>query len=206
MTGSVSQIARRPYVLKNICNCTREQQLGVLDVRNQDSIRRSMYTEHKIGIDEHLNWISRLSTDEKQRVFAVLREERPVGIVSVNAIDALHRKTDWAFYLLESERGGLGATLEVTMINYVFQVLGFDKLNCEVLETNPNVVKMHLKFGFEQEGFRRSNVIKDGRRIGVHFLGLTREDWMSKREAIESPLAPILAKFDIRFADDASAR
>ena len=48
---------------------------------------------------------------------------RPLGIVSVNAVDRLHKKADWAYYLTEKERGGLGAALEFAIINFVFDTL-----------------------------------------------------------------------------------
>ena len=61
-----------------------------------------MYNEHIIGLDEHLSWVGRLRSDDKQIVFAVLSEQRkPIGVVSLNALDSIHRKADWAFYRLK---------------------------------------------------------------------------------------------------------
>jgi UDP-4-amino-4,6-dideoxy-N-acetyl-beta-L-altrosamine N-acetyltransferase len=52
---------------------------------------------------------------------------------------------------------------------------------------------MHQKFGFELEGVRRKNIIKDGSRIDVVLLGITKEEWKSKRPALE-PLIARLSK------------
>lgn len=52
-----------------------------------------------------------------------------------------------------------------------------DKLNCEVIETNEAVVRLHVKFGFVEEGFRCENIVKNEQLIGVFFLGITRSDW-----------------------------
>ena len=93
-------------------------------------------------------------------MFVVLADNVVSGVVFVNAIDRLHRKADWAFYLDKNVRGGL-----------------FEKLNCKVIATHETVVKLHKKFGFEEEGFRRENIVKDENRIGVFFLGLTRSGW-----------------------------
>jgi len=87
--------------------------------------------------------------------------------------------------------------LEYAIINYVFDSMGLDKLNCEVLEGNDAVVKMHTKFLFREEGFRRSNIIKNGVRIGVHFLGLTREDWVAGRVSIRERYSGVFDKFAI---------
>ena len=138
----------RKIILREITKCTDEQIKAVRDVRNQEGIRKSMYTEHEIPLKEHLSWVERLRTDARQIVFVVLVDGVVGGVVSVNAIDRLHLKSDWAFYLDENVRGGLGAALEFSLINFVFTELGLEKLNCEVIETNEAVVRMHKKFGF----------------------------------------------------------
>ena len=78
-------------VLREINQCTSEQKVAVRDIRNQDSVRRSMYTDHEIGLDEHLKWVDRLKDDKNQIVFVVLVEEVVSGVVSVNAIDRSHK-------------------------------------------------------------------------------------------------------------------
>jgi len=105
----------------------------------------------------------------------------PLDVVSVNKIDQLHKKTDWAYSLTENARGGLGPAIEYAFIDFVFNNLDMQKLNCEVIEGNDSVVKLHKKFLLKDEGFRNSNIIKEGKCIGVHFLGLTKEDWISKK-------------------------
>lgn len=70
-------------------------------------------------------------------------------------------------------------------------------MNCEVIETNQAVVKMHKKFGFVEEGFRRENIEKDGQRMGVYFLGITKADWFQNREIISEKYSAVLSKFDL---------
>ena len=194
----MTTIDAKAILLARLTDLDLELQMMVLMIRNEANVRKWMYTDHVIAESEHLDWIRRLRTDERQLVFAVLGSDRvPLGVVSVNAIDRLHRKADWAYYLAESARGGLGSALEYAIINYVFDSMGLDKLNCEVLEGNDAVVKMHTKFLFREEGFRRSNIIKNGVRIGVHFLGLTREDWVAGRVSIRERYSGVFDKFAI---------
>ena len=186
-------------LLKPVTHCTKDQQARIREIRNQPGVRSSMYTEHIISTEEHLNWINRLLTDNKQMVYAILKEEQtPLGIVSVNAIDKLHKKADWAFYLDESiHGGGLGAAIEFHLIELVFNELGLEKLNCEVIETNQAVVKLHKKFLFVEEGYRRSNIEKEGKRIGVYFLGLTKEDWIRGRTGVYTKYESVMSRFHI---------
>lgn len=184
-------------ILRELTKCTEDQKKAVREVRNQESVRKSMYTEHEIPLNQHLAWVERLKSDNRQIVFVVLVDDKVSGVVSVSAIDRLHLKSDWAFYLDENVRGGLGAALEFSLMNFVFNELGLEKLNCEVIETNESVVKLHKKFSFIEEGFRRENIIKNQKRIGVYFLGLTKSDWLRDREKIKSRYEKVIEKFDL---------
>lgn len=157
-----------------------------------------MYSEDIISDIEHARYIKSLRNDRRQALFAVLGEgAKIVGAVSLSQIDRIHRKCDWAFYLDSDTRGGVGSALEVFVLDYVFNTIEFEKLNCEVIETNPVVVGMHKKFGFSEEGFRRENIIKDGSRVGVHFLGITRGDWLTARPGVLARLGHKLYEIEI---------
>lgn len=97
----------------------------------------------------------------------------------------------------------MGSVLEFNLIDFVFEDLRLEKLNCEVLETNEAVVKMHKKFGFLEEGFRRANVIKENKRIGVHLLGLTKSNWlMSHREIMKERYKEKFSKYNLKIEHD----
>jgi UDP-4-amino-4,6-dideoxy-N-acetyl-beta-L-altrosamine N-acetyltransferase len=184
-------------ILREITKCNDDQKNKVREVRNSESVKRFMYTDHTIGLAEHLAWIDSLRDDRRQIVFVVFWKNNVSGVASINALDRIHKKSDWAYYLDDKARGGLGAALEFAFLNYAFDTLGLEKLNCEVIENNSAVVKLHLKFGFVEEGFRRSNIIKNGARIGVHFLGLLREDWVVKRVELGLSYKSIFDKFPV---------
>jgi len=193
----------RNYVLKKICDCTIEQQMRILTIRNSQSVRKSMYTEHTIGVNEHLQWIDGLKADSQRQIFVILKNsDLAVGVVGLSQIDFLHKKCDWAFYLDIEERGGVGSALELFMIDYVFGALGIEKLNCEVLESNQLVVEMHKKFGFCEEGFRRQNIEKNRSRIGVHLLGLVKSDWQLISENVRGDIAHKVKDIVIQINDE----
>ena len=178
---------------------SKENQLKIRDIRNEENVRKWMYTEHLIKESEHLNWIEYLKSSDKQMVFSVLDENNiPLGVVSLNAIDKLHKKADWAYYLSSDARGGLGSVLEYYFIDFIFNSLDIEKLNCEVIEGNDTVVKLHKKFIFKNEGFRESDLIKNNKRIGIHFLGLKKENWQNGKETIYNKYSKIFNKFEVK--------
>ena len=172
----------RKFVIRNICDCSRGDQDRLLQIRNSDSVRREMYSDCIISTQEHARYIDSLRGNPSRVLFAILCEKsNVVGALSLSEIDRIHKNCDWAFYLDSSARGGVGSAVEFFILDYVFNEIRFSKLNCEVIETNPMIVNMHKKFGFVEEGFRRENIIKNGRRVGVHLLGITRGEWHATR-------------------------
>ncbi|KAF0865871.1 UDP-4-amino-4,6-dideoxy-N-acetyl-beta-L-altrosamine N-acetyltransferase [Pseudomonas sp. LD120] len=165
-------------------------QAHVRTLRNQEAVRQYMYTSHEISEQEHQRWLSSLRGNPAQAVFVVMEQGRALGIVSLNAINTRQKTADWAFYLDAEQQGkGLGSRIEFWILDYAFTEAGLEKLNCEVLANNPAVINMHLKFGFQQEGLRRQNILKDGQRIDVVLLGITKAEWQSKRPTLEPLIA-----------------
>jgi UDP-4-amino-4,6-dideoxy-N-acetyl-beta-L-altrosamine N-acetyltransferase len=167
-----------------------EVQADIRLLRNQEDVRRYMYTAHEITLQEHENWLKSLQGNARQAVFVVMHDGKAAGVVSLNSINATHKTADWAFYLDTGLQGkGLGSLVEFWMLDHAFAEAGLEKLNCEVLETNPTVVKMHQKFGFVVEGVRRKNILRDGERVNVVLLGITKEEWLAHRPSVEPLIA-----------------
>src|SRR5262245_54384630 len=196
--GPAAAALSRPIALRQIASLDQRSQMRIREIRNELSVRRVMYTDHEIQIEEHEGWLEKLKHDPCRMAFAVIDDTLgPIGMVGLNSLDWRHRKSDWAFYLTENERGGLGAALEFAFLDFVFSRLALEKLNCEVIEGNDAVVRLHKRFGFEEEGFRRANIEKGGMRIGVHFLGLQKTAWAAARAQVRSHYGTVLEKFRI---------
>lgn len=164
---------------------SREDQRRILQIRNQRSVRDNMYTNHEISDVEHFRWVDSLRTTTQNRFFTVWEDNEIVGGVSLNAINKANRRADWAFYLDErKQKRGLGSTLEFKFLDFVFIEENFQKLNCEVLEFNTAVIALHKRFGFREEGFRRNHILRDNKVIGAYLLGITKEEWMTRRDMI----------------------
>ena len=166
-------------IFKDITTVNQELQLAVREWRNHIGIRKNMYTDNIISVQQHQTWINSLIANKSIKVYIAYKNNDAIGIVSVSNINELHKNADWAFYLNPEflSTKGLGTLMEYHFLNHVFDNFDIEKLNCEVLEINPSVIKLHKKFGFTEEGIRRKNVIKDNERIDVYFLGILKEEW-----------------------------
>jgi UDP-4-amino-4,6-dideoxy-N-acetyl-beta-L-altrosamine N-acetyltransferase len=162
----------------------------LLTWRNLPDVSRWMYTDHTISQEEHDAWFDRALTRDDARFWIIVADGIDSGMVSVSQIDLRHGTAFWAFYLAEAAvRGrGVGAFTEFTILELVFGEMGLRKLNCEVLATNPAVVAMHERFGFQREGLFRAEIVKSGVPTDVHRLGILAEEWAAIRNEHEAAL------------------
>jgi UDP-4-amino-4,6-dideoxy-N-acetyl-beta-L-altrosamine N-acetyltransferase len=154
----------------------------IREVRNSLGVRQYMYNDNLISREEHSTWVESLRGNESSRVMVVLFRGKTEGLVALHKINKTQKTADWAFYLSENVQGkGVGGVVEFKLIDMAFNEIGLEKLNCEVLMSNPKVIEMHQKFGFVLEGIRRANIVKESARMDVAMLGILREEWLEKR-------------------------
>ena len=163
----------------------------LLDWRNREQVAAYMYTDHQISPDEHARWFAAAMAAPDRRYWIIELDREPVGLANLAGIDPARRRCEWAYYLAEtSVRGrGVGAAVELVVIDHVFETLGLHKLWCEVLIENEAVWKLHLSFGFVREALYRDHVWKAGRFQDVVGLGLLADDWAKARPACAERLA-----------------
>jgi UDP-4-amino-4,6-dideoxy-N-acetyl-beta-L-altrosamine N-acetyltransferase len=97
----------KSYRFVLVADLAYEAQMKIRDIRNKEGVRKWMYSDRVIDKDEHIRWIERLKTDDRQKTFAIVEDisRMPIGLASVNNIDATHKKASWAFYIDEFLRG-----------------------------------------------------------------------------------------------------
>lgn len=155
--------------------------------RNLPEVAQYMYTDHHITLQEHERWFQSIQNDTTCRYWIITCDQEEVGLVNLYAIDDMSRRCYWAFYVASPNvRGkGVGSVTEYSILRYVFDVLHFNRLCCEVVSSNEPVINIHKNFGFVQEGYFRQHVIKGGRPMDVVSLAMLREEWLAKRQKIE---------------------
>ena len=170
-----------------ILETNKKIQDRVREIRNMTNVRQHMFTDHIISKEEHQKWLETLKNNEKDLVMVVMLKDEPIGVTSLSNINKIHLTADWGtFYIKEDmQYKGIGPIIEYKLIEMAFNEVGLEKLNCEVLEANIAVIRLHKRFGFVEEGIRRKNIIKNGCRINVHLLGLLKDEWLKIRPEIQ---------------------
>lgn len=162
----------------------------LLTWRNSPDVSAYMYSDHRIGHQEHDHWFDVVRHDPRRRYWVIEADGEPVGLANLADIDFTHRRCAWAYYLASPKvRGlGVGSFVEFQVIEYVFGVLGLNKLWCEVLLSNESVWRLHELYGFQREALFRQHVMKHGHEVDVAGMGLLARDWSANRDAMAQRL------------------
>lgn len=151
----------------------------VLAWRNQEGVRKNMYTSHVITRDEHVAWWKKQSISQQTILLVAESDDVPVGVVAFTNYTGIDGVATWAFYAGDVAPRGVGSKMEFAALNYAFEVLRLRKLECEVLSFNMPVVNLHLRHGFEIEGIFRQAHMKEGKYFDIYRLAIFSKNWLS---------------------------
>lgn len=148
----------------------------VLEWRNHPDVRKYMYTQHEITLEEHTRWFSRACKDSKISLKVLEINGDPVGFVNIKQIST-GKIAEWSFHVSPNAKKGTGYLLCSLALDYIFQELKMEKLNGEVISFNKKSIALHEKLGFRQEGVQINNYYRNGRYYDVYLFGITAADW-----------------------------
>ncbi|MEW5797256.1 MAG: UDP-4-amino-4,6-dideoxy-N-acetyl-beta-L-altrosamine N-acetyltransferase [Candidatus Zixiibacteriota bacterium] len=157
----------------------------VLSWRNQERIRRAMYTDHVISLDEHRAWFKRVSEDKSRLHFVFECDCRPVGVVNVVDIDWTHSRCVWGFYIGdESAPRGAGTAMGYLALEFIFEKLGLHKVVGEALADNEASICYHERLGFARERCLVDHICKGRAFFDVITFGLLNSDWYKVKDQL----------------------
>jgi UDP-4-amino-4,6-dideoxy-N-acetyl-beta-L-altrosamine N-acetyltransferase len=156
----------------------------VLAWRNHPEVRRYMFTQHEISLEEHCDWFARVSSDPSRRLFIVEESREPIGYVQFNSVSP-GGVADWGFYVRPDAPKGSGRKLGVTALQHVFESLKLHKVCGQAIESNQASIKFHSRLGFRLEGvLREQQRIKDNYHT-LYCYGLLAHEWQSEPSSQE---------------------
>jgi UDP-4-amino-4,6-dideoxy-N-acetyl-beta-L-altrosamine N-acetyltransferase len=169
--------------LRNISEQDLEQ---IRAWRNSPEVSQYMYTDALISKEQQIQWFQKIQQDASCRYWIIEYDNKDLGLASITTINKTLNSCYWAFYLGDSSvRGkGIGAKVEYSVLQYVFEELKLNKLCCEVFNFNDSVIKMHEKFGFKREAYYREHCEKNGTKLDVIGLAILKSEWIEIRTSL----------------------
>ncbi len=150
----------------------------VLAWRNHPDVRRYMYTQHEISLDEHTRWFERASQDSSRHLLIFENETTPLGFINIHQM-AAGGIADWGFYAAPEAPKGTGRQLGQAALQYAFLTAGLHKLCAQALSYNERSIRFHANLGFKQEGTLRDQYFDGQNYHDVVCFGLLASEWQA---------------------------
>lgn len=152
----------------------------VLVWRNHPDVRRFMFTQHEIGLEEHRNWFAKASMDTSRRLLIVEEAKQPIGYVQFSKV-ADGGIADWGFYVRPDAPKGTGRILGTMALNHAFGPLKLHKVCGQAIACNQASIAFHQRLGFVLEGVLRDQQRISGSYYNLHCFGLLGNEWQSEK-------------------------
>ena len=148
----------------------------VLAWRNHPDVRRYMYTQHEITLEEHARWFEKSVQEPRRSLLIFEKESVPLGFIGIHQLNA-GRVADWGFYVAPNAPRGTGQQLGDAVLRYAFSDMGIYKLCGQALNYNQRSINFHLRLGFIQEGILRKQHFDGEHYHDVVCFGLFACEW-----------------------------
>lgn len=136
------------------------------------------------GVSQFITWARRQRAAGRYIAFAVVPRgsDSPIGLIHIRTLEDGFRNADWGF-ALSSEFWGTGIFREAAelVLDFVFDVLGTERVEGRAARCNPRGNGALSKLGAEREG-----VLRRSFRLGDELLdevvwSILRDEWVARR-------------------------
>lgn len=158
---------------------------NIMRWRMDEDITRYMNTNPKLTPEGQREWLGRIRADKNVRYWLIEIGGIPAGVINITGLENPEGKLGWAYYVGEKRLRSIQAALalEMSMYDYVFDVLGKKAVLGDVFALNTGVIQLHRLCGCEIVKECKNAVCKEGVWYDVVYLCMTAERWMKIRNA-----------------------
>lgn len=156
----------------------------IMNWRMSESVTRFMNTNPKLTLEGQKKWFASIEKNNNVRNWVIEVDNEPAGVINLIDIDWEHGNTSWGYYIGEENLRSLklAISLEMSLYDYCFDVLGFNEVHNEVFKLNEGVWKLHLACGNTIVKEVPKEVEKEGVFYDIVHLSIDRDKWFEIRK------------------------
>lgn len=175
MTNFCQNFKLLQFGLINFIHLSEDEKEIVRTWRNHPGIREWMRTDKVIDSNDHLAFIERLKTDNRNFYWMVKNKNENIGVIYLNQLDSKNRNAFLGVYA-NPDLKGVGYKLMTALKTLSFDLGHLHSLKLEVREDNHRAINFYQKSGFKQEGLLREAIYHDGKWYDAIIMGVINED------------------------------
>ncbi len=170
--------------LKSIKNSDAKE---ILNWRTSKNVQKYFPSKVTKNLSKQLKWIKKVIKSNNDKYFLIKKKNKKnIGLCFLNKINYLNKNAEFGYYLSDKKYYGQGYSIEAEymIINYGFEILGLNKIYCENLENNKNIINVHKKFGFKLEGIKRQEILRNNKYFDIYLMSLLKKDYVRYKSKI----------------------
>jgi len=151
---------------------------SILELRNHAEIRRYMFTQHEISIEEHTSWFEGASQNPALDLLVLELDGQCCGFVQFKETN-FRGVVDWGFYVALDAPKGTGRKLGLAALSHAFKKENLHKICGQALLWNKPSISFHKSLGFTQEGVLRSQHFDGAAYHDLICFGMLKSEWIA---------------------------
>lgn len=147
--------------------------------RTSEEITRYMKTDPELTMEDQKKWLGLVRENEKTKHWMIDVDGVRSGIIYLEDIEWTKGICSWGYYIGEKKSRSfqLAMSLELSLYNYMFSILGFSEVYNEVLSANTGVLKIHEVCGCIVAEEKKKEIVKNGVEYDVTRLSINKSRW-----------------------------
>jgi len=173
----------------NVRSLNREDLLNIVkwksDPEIADLVRGGpIYTSIEL---ENKRFDRSLDGTDTLRLLVETKQKKAIGFISLGEIDKENKKAELGMLIGEKDfwDRGYGTDALITLLDYLFTKLDFNRVGLEVFDYNHRAKKAYEKIGFKVEGIQRQGLFRGDAFHDIYIMGILKQDFLvMKAEAL----------------------
>lgn len=151
--------------------------------RMDEDITRYMNTNPRLTLEGQRKWLASIRENPDVSYWVIMVDGQDAGVINLTGLTNPSGDLGWAYYVGEKKLRSIktALSLEMSMYDYIFDVLDKNALYSDVFTLNQGVIKLHLLCGCEIVEEKYNHVYKEGVYYDVTYMRMTKERWQKIR-------------------------
>jgi [ribosomal protein S5]-alanine N-acetyltransferase len=152
------------------------------DWLNDNEVNKYLETRHSPQtVQTCRDFIAVCNSDPNSHLFGIFLKSngRHIGNAKIGFISPIHQSGQISLFIGNKDCWGKGYATQVVqaLTAHSIKTLGLKKLEAGCYEDNLGSLRVFLKAGYVVEGFMRSHIERDNRRLGCFWLGILADEF-----------------------------
>ena len=164
---------------------TKEDTALVVQWRNQDEVRRNLFTQTELTEAQHLKYYETRILTGLCEQFIVLADGNPVGTTFLKNVNRERKTAEFGIFLGEQRGRGIGTKATELTIRHAFETMKLDQVVLSVFSDNTAAIRAYERVGFLRMGTEEQAALSANSPADAVWMRFDRQQWQRLIRATE---------------------